>query len=178
MDGTQSARMAGTQTAAHALRGARSGWCGAAPRELRAEQWVARPPVDVFPFFADPANLERLTPGFLHFRVLSATTERIEGGTIIEYALRLHGLPLRWRSRIEGWLPQRRFVDVQLRGPYRSWRHTHEFVPVDGGTLIRDRIRYRLPFGAAGDLCAGTMVRRDLDAIFAFRQGRIREMFR
>lgn len=147
-------------------------------REIVAEQWVAQPPERVFPFFSDPANLEKITPPFLHFRVLGATTEKAADGTLIDYALSLHGLPMRWRSRIEEWVPNRRFVDVQLRGPYRLWHHTHEFEPVDGGTLIRDRVRYELPLGVLGDLAAGWLVRRDLDSIFDFRRRKIEEVFR
>jgi hypothetical protein len=149
---------------------------GGTDQELRAEQWLARPPEQVFPFFADPANLEKITPPFLRFRILGATTPRIGSGTLIDYALRLHGLPLRWQSRIESWQPNRVFVDVQTHGPYSLWHHTHEFEPADGGTVMRDRVRYRLPFGALGDLVAGGSVRRDLEAIFEFRRKRIQEL--
>lgn len=159
------------------LRKALADLCGDPGHEIVAEQWVAQPPERVFSFFSDPANLEKITPTFLHFRVLSASTPRPAEGTLIDYALSLHGLPMRWRSRIEEWVPNRKFVDVQLRGPYRLWHHTHEFEPLDGGTLIRDRVRYQLPFGALGDVFGGFLVRRDLDAIFDFRRRRIQELF-
>jgi uncharacterized protein (TIGR01777 family) len=150
--------------------------CEDLSHELVAEQWLAHPPEQVFPFFSDPANLERITPAFLRFRVKSVSTAQIGHGTLIDYALRLHGVPLRWQSRIESWKPKRAFVDVQIRGPYNRWHHTHEFEPADGGTVVRDRVRYRLPFGALGDLVAGWMVRRDLEAVFDFRRQRIQEL--
>jgi hypothetical protein len=145
--------------------------------ELLFEQWVARPPEEVFPFFADPRNLERITPPFLHFRVLEVSTPAVAGGTEIAYRLRLRGIPVGWRSAIEAWEPGRRFVDRQLRGPYARWVHTHEFEPWEGGTIVRDHVRYALPLGALGALVAGPLVRRDLDRIFAFRQERLRELF-
>lgn len=144
--------------------------------ELVAEQWLARSPERIFPFFSDPANLERITPDFLHFQVLGTSRARIGTGTQINYALRLHGIPLRWQSRIEDWTPNRKFVDVQISGPYHTWHHTHEFEAADGGTLIRDRVRYELPLGALGDLIAGGFVRRDLDAVFDYRREKIREL--
>jgi uncharacterized protein (TIGR01777 family) len=160
------------------VRSALEDLCEDLSHELIVEQRLARRPEDVFPFFADPANLEQITPAFLRFRVLGATTAKIGNGTLINYALRLHGIPLRWQSRIESWAPHRRFVDVQTRGPYTLWHHTHEFEPDDGGTIIRDRVRYRLPFGALGELLAGWLVRRDLDAVFDYRRQQIQEVMR
>jgi uncharacterized protein (TIGR01777 family) len=158
------------------LRSALEDLCADLSHELIVEQPLARRPEEVFPFFSDLANLERITPAFLRFRVLGTTTAPIGKGTLINYALRLHGIPLRWQSRIESWAPNRLFVDVQTRGPYALWHHTHEFEPDDGGTIIRDRVRYRLPFGALGDWLGGGLVRRDLAAIFDFRRQRIQEL--
>jgi len=129
----------------------------------------------VFPFFSDPRNLEHITPEFLRFRVDGMNTADVQQGTCIDYRLAVHGLPMRWRSRIDSWRPGQSFVDVQTRGPYSLWHHTHEFEPANGGTIIRDRVRYALPFGAVGDLVAGALVDRDLKAIFDFRRQRIRE---
>jgi uncharacterized protein (TIGR01777 family) len=157
------------------LRSALDDLCADPSHELITEQRLTRPPDEVFPFFSDPANLEKITPSFLRFRILGAPTPHIGNGTLINYALRLHGIPLRWQSRIDLWKPNHMFVDVQTRGPYTLWHHTHEFEPADGGTVIRDRVRYRLPFGALGDLVAGRMVRRDLEAVFDFRRQRIQE---
>jgi hypothetical protein len=154
-----------------------AGPCADLSHQLIVEQRLARPPEEIFPFFSDPANLEQITPPFLRFRVRGMTTAQIGNGTLIDYALRLHGIPLRWQSRIESWVPNRMFVDVQTRGPYALWHHTHEFEPDGGGgTIIRDRVRHRLPFGALGDAIGRALVRRDLEAIFDFRRKRIQEL--
>jgi ligand-binding SRPBCC domain-containing protein len=146
-------------------------------RELRREQLVSRPPGVVFAFFADARNLERITPAFVHFRILAVSTPTLALGTTIDYRLRLHGVPIRWRSAITCWEPGRRFVDEQVRGPYALWQHTHEFEPCPGGTLVRDVARYALPLGRLGELVAGAMVRRDLDRIFAHRHEAVAAIF-
>lgn len=151
--------------------------CADLSQRLEVEQWVPLPPEAVFPFYADAANLERLTPPFLRFRVLGASTTTMQEGTLIDYRLRLHGLPIRWRSRIEAWAPPGAFVDRQVRGPYALWHHRHTFQPYDGGTLVRDRVRYRLPGGALGQLVAGRLVARDLARIFAYRRAAVAEIF-
>jgi uncharacterized protein (TIGR01777 family) len=145
--------------------------------EFIVEQWVPRPPEDVFPFFSDEKNLEVLTPAFLHFKVLDKSTATLESGTVIDYLLTLHGVPLRWRSKIVNWSEGKSFVDVQERGPYQKWHHTHEFVPFAGGTLLRDRVLYRLPFGLVGETVAGWKVDREVTEIFAFRRKLIAERF-
>ena len=144
---------------------------------LDQEQWIPRTPAEVFPFFGDPRNLEKLTPPFLHFRVLGVSTPALGVGTRIDYRLSLHGLPVRWQSRIDEWEPDRGFVDSQTRGPYATWRHTHTFEPYDGGTILRDAVSYALPLGVVGDLVAGGRVRRDLREIFAYRRRQITEIF-
>jgi ligand-binding SRPBCC domain-containing protein len=144
---------------------------------LEMEQWVPRPPAEVFAFFADPSNLERITPRFLNFRIIAVSTPTLQSGTRIDYRLSLHGVPVRWQSLIRDWQPPTSFVDVQTRGPYRRWEHTHRFVPTAGGTVIRDHVVYELPFGGLGQLVAGPWVARDLATIFAFRQAAIRDYF-
>lgn len=141
------------------------------------EQWVPHSPDEVFPFFADAHNLERITPPFLKFRILKVSTPVLQNGTRIDYQLSLHGVPVRWQSLIREWSPNRSFVDSQTRGPYRRWDHTHEFEPHRGGTILRDRVEYELPLGALGGLVAGAFVARDLEAIFAHRRATIREIF-
>ena len=158
------------------LRSALGDLCADPSHELITEQRLTRPPEQVFAFFSDPTNLEKITPTFLRFRVLGVTTPEIGTGTLIDYALRLHGIPLRWQSRIEAWAPHQMFVDAQTRGPYRLWQHTHEFEAVDGGTVMRDRVRYQLPFGAFGDLFGNWLVQRDLQAIFDIRRTRIQQL--
>jgi len=138
---------------------------------LRREQWLPRPPEAVFGFFADAGNLEAITPGWLSFRIVSPRPIGMRAGALIEYRLRLHGAPVSWLTRIEEWKPGVRFVDAQLRGPYELWHHTHEFEPDGaGGTLMRDTVRYALPFGPLGTLAHRLLVRRDLERIFDYRR--------
>ena len=111
---------------------------------LVAEQRLARPPAELFPFFADAHNLERITPPWLHFRVLTPRPIAMAEGTLIAYRLRLHGVPLWWLTRIAAWDPPHGFVDEQLRGPYRLWRHRHTFEADGDGTLALDRVDYEL----------------------------------
>ena len=136
---------------------------------LRREQRLPGRPDEVFPFFADAHNLEAITPPFLGFRVITPRPLEMRVGALIEYRLRLHGLTVDWLTRIEEWEPELRFVDSQLAGPYRLWHHTHTFERRDGGTLMRDTVRYALPAWPLGEL-AGPLVRRDLAAIFDFRR--------
>ncbi len=115
-------------------------------RQLKRELWLPQPVAEIFPFFADAANLEVLTPPWLKFQILSPRPLKMHVGTLIDYRLRVRGLPMRWQSEIIAWEPPHRFVDEQRRGPYRLWRHEHEFVERDGGTVIRDKVEYAIPF--------------------------------
>lgn len=142
---------------------------------IEREQWLDRPVEEVFAFFADAANLQAITPAWLRFRLLSPEPIPMHPGALIDYRLRWRGVPLRWRTLIEAWEPPHRFIDTQLRGPYRLWHHTHTFQPRDGGTLVRDAVRYRLPLGPLGTVFHTLGVRRDLEAIFDFRARRVRE---
>lgn len=126
-------------------------------------------PQEVFPFFADAFNLESITPAFLDFSVLTPTPIHLTTGTVIQYAMRLHGIPITWVSSIQRWDPPHCFVDTQLRGPYRFWHHTHTFESLPGErTLMRDEVRYQLPVPPLGDV-ALPFVRRDLARIFDYR---------
>ncbi len=145
--------------------------------EKLEEQWVPVPVEKIWPYFCDEKNLESLTPPMLRFEVLGKSTPEIQTGTLIDYRLSLNGLPFGWRTRIEDWVPNRKFVDSQIKGPYSLWHHTHEFLPLAGGTLMRDRVFYRLPMGILGDLAASWKVVRDVDAIFQFRRKVIHEKF-
>jgi ligand-binding SRPBCC domain-containing protein len=136
---------------------------------LERAQPIPPPPGEAFEFFADARNLEAVTPPWLRFRVVTPEPIVMGVGTVIEYRLRLHGLPVRWLARIEVWEPGRHFVDAQLDGPYRLWRHIHTFEPCEAGTLMRDVVEYALPYGPLGTLAHVTLVRRDLDRIFEFR---------
>lgn len=137
---------------------------------LEREQTVAQPIERVFAFFADPHNLEALTPPWLNFRILACSTPAIGEGTRIDYALRLHGIPLRWQSLIRSFDPPRGFVDEQLRGPYQSWVHEHGFEDLGGSTRVRDRVRYSVLGGA---LVERLFVRGDVRRIFDYRAERL-----
>ncbi|HEY7698854.1 MAG TPA: SRPBCC family protein [Vicinamibacteria bacterium] len=143
-------------------------------QSLEFEVTVPRRAAEVFPFFADARNLERLTPPWLRFEIVTREPIPMHAGAFIDYRLRWHGIPLRWTSRITEWEPPRRFVDEQVRGPYRMWRHEHLFEEVDGGTRVRDRVLYAV---FAPDVVERLFVRRDVERIFAYRQERLRELF-
>lgn len=147
-------------------------------RLLTAHQYVDRPLEEVFPFYASEANLEKITPPFLNFKVLGKNTPSIQSGTLIDYRLKLHGIPLKWRTKIEDWQPPRRFTDTQLNGPYALWHHTHLFEKLGTGTLITDLVRYRVPLGNLGALVAGPKVNSDVQTIFKYRRGVISEEFK
>jgi hypothetical protein len=138
---------------------------------LERRQRLALPAARAFAFYADALNLEAITPPWLAFRVATPGPIAMGAGTLIDYRLRLHGIPIRWRTRIVTWEPPRRFVDVQLRGPYVLWQHTHTFEP-DGphAVIVRDRVRYALPLGPLGRLAHALFVRRDLERIFDYRE--------
>lgn len=140
---------------------------------LERSQHLLGRPDEVFGFFADAWNLEAITPPWLRFRVVTPRPLEMRAGAHIAYRLRLHGMPIRWLTRIEVWEPPLRFVDVQVRGPYRLWHHTHSFEPDGDGTLIRDRVRYALPLGPLGELAHAAIVCRDLRRIFAFRHAAV-----
>ncbi len=140
---------------------------------LQRRQYLRRPVDEVFAFFAQAQNLERITPPWLRFEVRGTEPGHIAEGTLIHYRLRLHGLPLRWTSRIEEWDPGRSFVDSQLRGPYRLWHHRHTFAPDGDGTVVSDEVHYALPLGGLGQLAHLLFVRRDLERIFDYRQAAV-----
>ena len=144
--------------------------------DLYREQLVPRPLDEVCGFFAQAGNLERITPPWLGFGLLTPEPVEMDTGTLIEYRLRLHRIPLRWISRIELWEPGRVFGDVQVKGPYRLWHHRHEFRPAGGETLVRDRVRYALPFGPFGELAHSAFVERDLARIFAYRYAAVKRL--
>ena len=142
--------------------------------KMQTELWLPRPRHEVFPFFAEARNLETLTPPWLKFIVLTPTPIVMRPGTLIDYRITVHGLPIRWRTKIAEWDPPQQFVDLQLRGPYTLWHHTHTFEERDGGTLCRDHVRYR-PRGGA--LVHWLFVRRDVERIFQYRQQRLKAIF-
>src|SRR3954447_21820680 len=141
---------------------------------LHREQRLPGTPEEVFPFFADARNLEAITPPLLRFGVVTPEPLDLHAGASIRYRLRLHGVPVGWDTVIREWSPPHRFVDVQVRGPYAVWHHTHMFAPAhDGeGTVMTDTVRYAIGFGPLGEL-AHRLVRRDLETIFDFGAQRV-----
>ncbi|MGE0606161.1 MAG: SRPBCC family protein [Pirellulales bacterium] len=140
---------------------------------LQATQWLPRGLDEVFAFFADAFQLEAITPPWLRFRVLTPQPIAMRAGTLIDYKLRLHGIPIRWRTEISDWSPPTRFIDRQLRGPYYLWHHEHTFQAQDGGTLIADRVEYR-PRGGAW--LHRKFIRPDLMRIFAYRRNSLQQL--
>jgi uncharacterized protein (TIGR01777 family) len=143
--------------------------CGNSYHEIQLEQWVPQPVNRTFSFFKEARNLEKITPKFLNFKILNQSTPEIQEGTKINYRLSLHGLPVSWISKITDWKPNQKFSDIQVKGPYSHWYHTHEFEEKNGGTLIKDHVLYKVPFGIPGDLVAGKWVRKDLEKVFTHR---------
>lgn len=141
---------------------------------LEAEVRLPRPVGEVFPFFADARNLNRLTPERVHFRILTEGEIPMEAGTLIDYRIKVRGVPVRWRTRIRDWDPPHGFVDEQLRGPYRWWVHRHTFEPDGDGTIARDEIDYGV---LGGSLVHSLFVKRDLEHIFRYRAEQMQLLF-
>jgi ligand-binding SRPBCC domain-containing protein len=137
---------------------------------LERAQRVARPPAGVFEFFARADNLGRIAPPWRSCGLVSQEPSELRRGALLQYRLRVHGVPLRWVSEIELWEPGRAFVDRQVCGPYRLWRHQHDFAPIGEQTIVRDRVRHALPLSRFGELAHVVFVRRDLERIFEFRR--------
>jgi len=140
-----------------------------------ASQFVPLPRNQVFPFFSKAENLEILTPPWLNFHILTKTTPEIEKGTQIQYKLKIHGVPVKWKTLIQEWNPDTSFVDFQLKGPYKIWHHEHFFCDVPGGTLILDQVRFVIPGGILGLLLL-PLIRRDVQTIFSYRQKAIQNL--
>lgn len=142
--------------------------------EYVSELQLPLTPAELFPFFADAANLDALTPSWLNFHIATPPPIVMREGALIDYRLRVRGMPLRWRTRINVWQPPHRFVDEQIRGPYRQWIHEHTFEPSNGGTLVRDHVRYAVPMDW---LLHRFFVRPDVEKIFAYRAQALEKRF-
>ena len=150
-----------------------------ATHRLMTLQVMPLPRKESFVFFEDPRNLFDITPDWLSFvmKDRDGNPEMFEGAEF-DYTIRWFGIPMPWKSRIIGYKPSEQFTDVQLVGPYRSWSHLHVFEETDNGTLMRDTVTYRLPFGPLGDVVHAIAVRRQLEDIFRYRAMRIDEWAR
>lgn len=155
---------------------------------LTLSQWLPLPPEELFPFFADAYNLERITPPLLRFHVLTPRPIDMRVGTLLDYQLKVHAIPIRWRTRIAGWDPPHGFIDEQLKGPYARWHHTHTFTPAPGpgssqghagrpGTRCDDRVEYRPRGGPLAPMVNKLFVQRDVEAIFRYRAQVLADMF-
>jgi ligand-binding SRPBCC domain-containing protein len=144
---------------------------------LRREQFVPRMLEEVFEFFSDAVNLQKITPPWLNFRILTPGHIDIHTGTRLDYRLKWHGFPVRWRTEIETWSPPHAFSDVQVRGPYKLWHHAHTFTAEAGGTRMTDVVNYQLPLGVLGAIAHRFGVRRDLERVFDFREQMIATLF-
>jgi len=145
---------------------------------LEVTTFIAAPPERVFSFFSDPANLSRITPPWLRFRIHGETPREMAPGVRIEYRIRWLFFRLSWVTRITRFEPPRVFEDLQEKGPYRKWVHTHTFEPGPaGGVTMRDRVEYALPFGVLGRIMHAIAVRRQLEGIFEYRRRAIEEIF-
>jgi ligand-binding SRPBCC domain-containing protein len=142
-----------------------------ATHHFRRDLELRLPREEVFPFFADAANLGRITPPWLHFRMVTELPIEMRVGALISYRIRMRGIPLRWTTKITAWEPPWRFVDEQLSGPFRLWVHEHTFEETSNGTLVRDHVEYRVP---GGSLVNRFFVRPDMERIFNFREQQLR----
>ena len=145
--------------------------------KLERTTLVDAPIDEVAPFFSDPQNLAKLTPKSMGFKIVYIDELPIKPGFRIEYTIRIMGLPIKWVTRIPVYDPPHRFVDIQAKGPYKTWRHEHSFEDLGGQTLMRDRVRYELPFGILGEVVHALIVERQVREVFDYRAGKIRKLF-
>ena len=169
-------RRGGTASRRASARGDAYAACVPDFHQIERAQVVPLPAEEAFAFFADAFNLEAITPPWLRFRILTPAPIAMREGALIDYRLALHRIPCRWHTRLDAWVPGRRFVDRQLRGPFREWVHTHTFEPAPGGTLIRDHVRYRMPLGPLGELARALLIGGDLERIFDYRTAAIERL--
>jgi ligand-binding SRPBCC domain-containing protein len=147
------------------------------PYVLRSDQLVPRPLDEVFEFFSRAENLQELTPAWMHFKILSIEPRPVQRGTLIQYSLRWRLIPIRWTTEIVEWEPPHRFVDIQLKGPYKLWRHEHRFVAEGNSARILDEVQFQLPFGVLGRIAYAVKVKRDVESIFAYRKQAVERRF-
>ncbi len=145
---------------------------------LHQTQFINKPISEVFYFFSMPENLEVITPRYLNFRIKTPSPVKMESGSIIDYKIKLRGIPFTWSSLISEYNPPYKFIDEQVRGPYAYWHHTHIFSETKGGTLIEDIVKYSIPFGLVGQLAHFLFIKSDLKNIFQHRFNTINKIFK
>ena len=141
---------------------------------LQTRLWLSQPREQIFAFFSDPKNLQRITPPWLHFAIVGLSQPILGQGTRIDYRLRIRGLPIHWQSEITTWEPPVRFVDQQIHGPYKVWVHEHTFDEHAGGTVAGDDVHYAVP---GGKVVQRLLVAPDLDRIFQYRREVLQALF-
>lgn len=146
-------------------------------RKFTSSIWIAAPIESVFSFFSKAENLDRITPPWLHFKILTLLPVEMGEGTLLDYQLKLHGIPVRWQTQITNWNPPFQFVDVQLRGPYRKWVHTHTFTSQNNGTLVKDSVEYAVSGFFLEPLIHKYFIEPDLTRIFEYRQKQLTKIF-
>ena len=140
-------------------------------------QEVSRPLDEVFAFFGEPENLERITPPHVGFHIVTPRPVPMHVGSVVDYTIKVRGVPMRWTTLITEYNPPHRFVDVQLKVPYSLWHHTHTFEAIPGGTRMTDRVAYMMPFGPLGRLVNALLVKNDIKGIFDYREKMIETIF-
>jgi ligand-binding SRPBCC domain-containing protein len=141
---------------------------------LKKQLWLPQPREKLFEFFSDPYNLDRLTPAWLKFKILASGPVEMRQGTFLNYRLRIRGFPIRWQSQITAWNPPSRFIDRQTKGPYSLWIHEHRFEDCEGGSLIKDNVKYAV---LGGSVVQKLFVAPDLERIFRYRHQVLEELF-
>ncbi len=144
---------------------------------LEASQVIPAPLDEVFPFFEDPRNLGVITPPGMGFEILEIENLPMQRGTTIEYRIKPLGIPQRWSTKIVEYKAGRGFADLQLAGPYRYWHHRHTFEEDGNSTIMRDRVEYQMPFSVLGRVLHWLVVKRQLQAIFAYRNDVVGRLF-
>lgn len=139
--------------------------------------WIDEDTSKVFDFFSDENNLEKITPPYLNFKITGKSTKEISAGTFIDYKLKIHGVPAKWKTHISSFVKDKTFTDEQLKGPYAKWVHQHDFIPCKNGTLMKDEVVYKVPMGILGRFVAGNFIKKDVSSIFKYRNETIKNNF-
>lgn len=147
------------------------------PHTLIRKTIIKRPLEEVFQFFSKAENLNLLTPSELEFRILTPLPIKMQAGALIDYKIKLNGIPFNWKTEIAEWKVNERFVDQQIKGPYQIWHHTHSFKSVDGGTEMTDEVKYLSPGWIIEPLIQALFIKKKVESIFDYRNSKLKEIF-